>query len=367
MILYRYVSGLFIQALGIFSVTLVSLVLIIDFVVKMDRFFQIQEEHWLSFAARYYYYKLPFLLPFLLPSVILFASMFTILRLAKSNELTPIMMGGVSLRRVCGPFIAAAVLVGTIIGVLDDRVLPGFAEEIAVLEDRVRGGKVTFRVLAKDYQGNHLYAEKYDRDTRQLEGVRITLVDGEGLRSREIEARTATWDEPRKLWVLSNGAVERYERGRRVEVDTGAGAPRRARESFEENGYTAKIGITPADLAKKSGFAGQFMSIGEARDAMRRYPHIAVYQMQLYTKFTAPLMSLLLLLIGLPYVVSASRTRNLFVGMGLCMFLVLGFYIVQIAMIELGNKAVFPAVAAAFLPSVLFGIWGAIAFAKMKT
>lgn len=367
MILYRYISGLFVQALGIFSLTLVSLVVIIDFVVKMGRFFQIQEEPWWMFAARYYGYKLPFLLPFLLPSVILFAAMFTILRLAKSNELTPILMGGMSLRRVCGPFLVAAVLVGGAIGVLDDRVLPGFADEIAVLEDRVRGEKVTYRVLAKDVHGNHVYAESYDRGARQLRKVWITLVDAAGFRTREIEAQTGVWDEARKVWVLSHGAVERFERGQRVEVDTGTGAPRCARETFGENGCTAQIGVTPADLAKKSGFAGQFLSVGEAREAIRRYPHVALYRMQLYTKFTAPLMSVLLLLLGLPYVVSASRARNLFVGMGLCVVLVLGFYVVQIAMVELGNKAVVPAEAAAFLPVLAFGVWGAVAFARMKT
>src|SRR5215475_7508178 len=111
-LLDRYVLGIFLPAVLLFTVTLLFLFIAVDFASKLGRFLEIKslDIPLYRFILTYYLYRVPLLLLILIPSVMLFAPTFTVIKLARANEILPIATSGISLRRMALPFVTAALL-----------------------------------------------------------------------------------------------------------------------------------------------------------------------------------------------------------------------------------------------------------------
>ena len=126
----RYLFGVFISAFFIFLLTFVSLFLVVDFSTRLNRFLLLPESEIAGFIAKYYLLRLPLFLLYVLPTVTLFASMFSFVKLQKTNELVPIVTSGISLRRLSLPFAVAAAATSLLAFSLDEFALPRLMPEI---------------------------------------------------------------------------------------------------------------------------------------------------------------------------------------------------------------------------------------------
>ena len=77
-LLDRYVLGIFVPALAMFSLTLLFLFIAVDFASKLGKFLEVRDVALIPFVAWFYLIRIPMLLVILLPSVLLFAPTFTI-------------------------------------------------------------------------------------------------------------------------------------------------------------------------------------------------------------------------------------------------------------------------------------------------
>lgn len=126
-LLDRYVLGIFIPALAMFTLTLLFLFIAVDFAAKLSKFLELRDLSLIKFVATFYAVRIPMLLVILLPSVLLFAPTFTVIKLARANEILPIAASGISLRRLSLPFLAAACLGSLGMAAIDEFILPRVA------------------------------------------------------------------------------------------------------------------------------------------------------------------------------------------------------------------------------------------------
>ena len=209
-LLDRYIFSIYGSAFGLVTMTFVALFTAMDLSSRIARILSLKNINTMSFLLNYYLVRLPMFLHLVLPAVSLFAAMFTVIQLQKTNELLPMITSGVSLRRLCFIFVAGALFCAVLMAVLDEYVLPALMGEIRESDD----------ILISDKpQKNQVYpAEKvvwivdeYDRVKKQMKGVTFTRYRGDGRREVVIRAQTATWDPGQSHWVLRTGTSQPFD------------------------------------------------------------------------------------------------------------------------------------------------------------
>lgn len=362
-LLDRYVAGTFLLSAMVFTLALGPLFLAVDFATKLGRFLQLKTLSPLPFIFRYYLVRLPMVISYLLPAVVLFATIFTVTRLARSNEILPIAASGISLRRMSAPFLVAAVVAVLGMAANDEFVLPRLGDSIQETDEILSARETSYGV--EDYDGwTKLFAHEYDHVRRVLYSVLITRLDPQARPREHIRARLCRWDPVRRRWVAHDGIVEYPE-----EFITSPGSrPEVRKEPIGPDGYVVEAPFTPETLRKGSTLMNlmTFSPLRRLLEEARRFPHIPACALKVHARLSFPLSPVILVLLGLPLVVQAhsrSFVRDLF----FCFLVALAFYLIHFTSMMLGYQGkVSPAVAAWFSPAV-FGTAGMAAFGQMRT
>jgi len=364
-LLDRYVLGIFLPALALFTVTLLFLFVAVDFASKLGKFLELRDKPLLPFVALFYGIRIPMLLDILVPSVLLFAPTFTVIKLARANELLPMAACGISLRRMSRPFIVAAVLGGLFMAALDEFVLPSLGDKISETDETlsVRNRKFNVEVYDGD---SKMFAASYIVDAQLLSGnVRITLLDETKRPVQVITAEECRWDAKRRRWVAFHGILEKpFE----INFDVPGEKPRVWRAPLPAEGYVVETRLKPDDIRRNAGLNSRFgfATLKSMVRDMRQYRHVPAATLKVHSRFSFPLSPLVLLLVGLPFVMDPN-SKSFVKGLIFCFLLAIGYYVTHFACIDLGNIGRLPPVVAAWFPVASFGTVGVVAFSRMKT
>jgi lipopolysaccharide export system permease protein len=155
------------------------------------------------------------------PVAMLLSALYVIGLMAKNNELTAILAGGVHLRRMAaGPIIVAAVTAVAVFA-LSEWIMPDAVHRARVIED-------TFFDQKEEVDGHRLVwtepgrnatvqVRKYTTKSRSGLDALITETMSDGSRI-STEADRIVWDETENAWILVNGVRTVYaEDGQRAE------------------------------------------------------------------------------------------------------------------------------------------------------
>jgi lipopolysaccharide export system permease protein len=363
-LLDRYVLGIFLPALALFTVTLLFLFVAVDFASKLGKFLELRGKPLVPFILIFYAVRLPMLLNILVPSVLLFAPAFTVIKLARANEILPIAASGISLRRMSAPFVVTALLAALFMAAMDEFVLPRVGDQISETDETlsVRNRKYNVEV----YDGEtKIFAKSYTVDSQLLsENVRITRLDEAKRPVEIITAEECRWIAGRKRWAAFRGFVERpFEI-----VEVPGGKPRVWREPIPEEGHLIDSKLKPDDIRRSSGLSSRygFATLKSMIRDMRQYSHVPAAILKVHSRFSFPLSPLVLLLVGLPFVMDP-HSKSFVKGLIFCFLLALGYYVTHFACVDFGNRGVIPPVIAAWFPVGAFGAVGLVAFARMRT
>lgn len=307
-------------------------------------------------VLEYYSARVPLIFVQVGPAVMLLASMFTMTRMVRYNELIPLFACGVSLYRVLVPHLAFGALCSVAMMAVQELVLPRLADRIEqakVVEDNVRR-LLDVQVFDSErrvfFFGVIFPFERKMFRARILERHPVT-----GRRAAEITARVATWTPRGKTLVLSlsHGEVRRFHPDR---LSILPGYPL----SFGENGYQVETDLTVSRLYRpeRQTDVEFFTPAVELARRVREDPRRFELAMSLHLRLSLPLATIVLLALGLPLVVN-QETRNFFLGVGICVLVAAAFYATLFVTINLGNKAILNPAFAAWAPLVLFGSLGA--------
>lgn len=308
-----------------------------------------------SIAFSYLKYRLPWIMSQVLPMSCLVATFLAIGIMARFNEVTAVLASGTSIYRIAAPVLVVTCAISAIAYVNQDYLEPYANQRAAQIKDTIRGrsprsygpgerrwvfgegGRLyNFRnyvpspvpVLAATGSGEFQGFSAYRLDPGTFE------ID------ERIYARSATYSAGH--WLLRDGWLRVFQGGQES-FETFA------EKSFdfpEGPGYFVKEWKTPAQMnvAELQKFV---------KDLKRRGYDVQELSVDLYDKTALPLVSLTMVILGIPFCFRMGRRGSLY-GIGVAVCLVAVFLLVFSTTNALGGIGLMTPFLAAWSPNILF-------------
>ncbi len=364
-----YVGGLFLSSFATALLAMVGLFLLLEFSSKLDNYLEPWEGGGhapLTALIGNLLWTIPGLFLQIAPFATLAAGLFTAAHLQRANETVGVLSAGTSslslLRPVLvGGFVVALGMVG-----LRERGLGFCVDRKEAALDILNNQRFerTYRdLLVRDQDGNVVRLARYhpgDADTEPRgEGLTATFREPDGWMS--IEASGVRWlstaaagEDAREqgFWDLTDGVRHRF-----------------GREQTEEPVFRLEASsLTPtlASAAHRAREDSQDLSLAEVRALERRDVNNVLYPTLRQIHLTFPLANLVLLLIGLPLVMRQPRSRAPR-GIALACLTCLFYFSADFVLRSLGLAGSLSPLLATWLPILLFGSLGCVAFANQDT
>ncbi len=366
-LLDRYVVGIFLSALLVFAISFLALFLIVDFSTRLPRFLALERVAILPFILKYYLVRLPLFLLYVLPTVSLFAAMFAMVKLQKSNEIVPIVTSGVSMHRIAMPFVILSVLVAGVAFSLDEYVLPDLMTTLADTDEILASLETTQKVVQTDTLGNHVTAGEYDHVRKILKVVTVTRLWENNLNREIIHAKAGRWDPDRRRWMLSAGEIQFFDTFGNPETILGHdGRPMMKKQAFDEMALEGCL-VTPENLQRRLSLAGDYDTIGSLVTKIREEPQKVGWKLALHAKFSFPLSCVVLLLLGLPFSAETQVKAGVIRGLMMCLIVTAAYYAVHFILINRAQRQQVNPVIASWAATAIFGALGIVNYTRMKS
>ncbi|HXT38870.1 MAG TPA: LptF/LptG family permease [Candidatus Angelobacter sp.] len=319
--------------------------------------------------AEYYIVITPRLLQeIVMPAALLLALLYALTNHARHHELTAMRAAGVSLWRLCVPYLVVGICCSAFLFLLNEEWLPDSAERA----DRIRKQHTAVPAGSRDQQWQPDLKFRNDGDDRFW-------------RIRAYNVETGEMIEPYVEWRLPDGSRRQMlaERGirsngvwtffnvRESVPDPSPDSPKvweqtnvLAVAEFSETPEQIKSEIKISQLSSIKAAKRPQLSIEEILDYKRLHPRLrpadrALLDTQLHARLAAPWTCLIVVLIAIPFGAPSGR-RNVFAGVAASIFICFTYFILQRFSLALGTGGKLPAEIAAWLPNALFagaGIW----------
>ncbi len=308
-------------------------------------------QHPLLVLAEYYLTLLPFLWMQLLAFCVPSAAAFCIARLIRHNELTPLVTGGVSLRRIVWPIVLSGVVIVGGMLVVQETLIPSLNRRhlrLSRIITRNTPDRVTRVPHFHDRRGGRLSMQAYLPIQQRMEAVTITDFDPDtGEPRNQAWYPELDWDPSLRIWRASSGGwnipLDRDAPGvRREPIASGTPAPLDGSAEFIEMAVTARIspGLSRAQVASLA-------------DANPDNLHFAVLKHEM---LTGPISTFILLLLSLPFSLTvARRTKSAVPGMLGVLGVAALYFGAHFLVASLARAGDWNPVVLAWLPTAVFG------------
>ena len=344
-----------------------------------------QQKMPLSLLLQFIALQMPRIVVFTIPSALLFGTVSTFTEMSSRGEITALMAGGMSLKRMLRAPLVAAFVLSVFAFWLQETVVPkcelkrgaigvaalqnAKASQIFPIVDKDENGKVERLIQADDFDAKNLILVKPD--------IRIYDPNGSAL---HITAQSARWDKARGQWVFVRGQTAREPARGGTDKNGQSGFTVMA---FREQSFRAQMALDPGSLSKGTHDLTQqlldhnFEMISLAnlrayrsdiinrvhrtqRDDPNNTKKIEFWKGEaraatfgLHDKIATPMVVWAMVLIGAPLGVRPQRTASSGLALGLSLMVLLSYYIVWTLTSQWGKGGGPQPMLAAYLP---FGI-----------
>jgi lipopolysaccharide export system permease protein len=363
-IIDRYLLRQFLTTFLICFLSLMGLYVIIDCSTHIEDFLRCGEKMGgvLKFAGQYYSYKSFAVFDLLNGILVLISAMFTVSWLQRHNEMTALMMAGISRIRIVMPIIAAAVVISLLAAANREFIIPRFRDEMARRPQDLIGDQA------------QSLDPRYDNQTDVLISGKFTYAE-----NKRIESPDFSMPAPLKRWgkhVLAENAYYQPPEGDRP----GGYLFDKVREpKFLDTRSSLLLAgrpvlITPCDrpdwlkpdqcfvasnldFEQLTGGVGfkNFSSTAQLIDGLGNSSvgFGADVRVKVHARIVQPLLDVTLLFLGLPLVVRR-ESHNVFLAIGMCMGITTIFLVTVISLQQLGASSIIPSALAAWMPLIIF-------------
>jgi lipopolysaccharide export system permease protein len=314
--------------------------------------------------AQLYLVRSPEFLVTILPVALLLALLYALTQHARHHEITAIRSAGVSLWRLCAPYLVVGLFLSGVALALNELVAPGsaeLAEEIKTRRARpageARAGR-QIRNFAFDNgsEGRRWFASVYNLENGDCAGLEVTWTKGDGLQ-RKLFAERGYYTN--SSWAFVN--VKEY---RQVSITNSILAPLVFTNFMEK----AEFRETPEQIRSEVKIAGSLglgsrkrveLPVADLLDYLRLHPRLtppdrAWLLTKLHGRLAAPWTCFVVVLIAIPFGTPSGR-RNIFVGVASSIFICFAYFVLLTLGLALGTGGYLPPWFAAWLPNIVFG------------
>jgi LPS export ABC transporter permease LptF/LPS export ABC transporter permease LptG len=312
----------------------------------------------------YYRYLAPQILFFpAVPFAALVATLISFGLLNKSNQITAIKSAGISLHRAAVPVFVAAAILSLGLFLLENNYLPALNQRQDAYRNQIKGKppQTYFRPDLKWMFGesSHIFNYRFfDPAADVFANLSVFEFDPKTFRlTRRIYASRVFWEPNIKGWVMESGWMRRLEGDRVTEYMPFSVA------TFNE------ITEQPAYFAKEVKTSEQ-MSAWELRryisDLSQSGFDVVRLWVQLYRKFSFPLIAVVVTLIGIPFSLTGA-SKGPISGVALSIGIALAYWSASNLFEAMGNLHQLPPAVAAWSADILFGLGGAYMLLRIRT
>lgn len=345
---------------------MLSLYVVLDMFVNMDEFTE-QGYPLATVVGNIFSYYWPNLFLYfaqLSGGITLFACMATIARMRKLNEMTAVLASGVSLYRIARPVLVFGVVMTGFLVADTEWLIPMVAHKLARDHDDVDGKRAYAVLFLRDGDGSLLSAARFHPGRGDLQRLLVLTRDESGVVEQTLEADRATWEPPNDLRLRGRWRLERGRRTTRVPADAGGLGPRGNKVVSYPLYHDSELSPQAIQLRQSEGWIG-FLSLRELDRLQRRAgPNLAAIVQTKHARWTTPIVSMVLILLGLPFFLRRSP-GNVLSDTGKCMVLCglcyMATFVAQSVRAE--SASALPA----WLPILVFGTVAVVLMDRIRT
>jgi lipopolysaccharide export system permease protein len=314
--------------------------------------------------AEFYFFKSPEFLILVLPVSLLLAMLYTLTNHARHNEITAIRAAGVSLARLCLPYLAIGISASVLLFALNEFCVPRTAEiaDQLLIRKSMRAPKkakwqpVKNLVFSNSREKRKWFVGVYNPRTGEMIKPHVDwdLPDGS---ARSIDAERATW--ANGVWTFHQVRENRTSPGNPYPTKV----PLTNAVMFPEFSETPAIIRTEITVTDQHGHPSQTkradIPVSEIVNYLKLHPEPdAVIRPWIYTKlhgrFAGPFACLVVVLVAIPFAAASGR-RNVFVGVAASILIFFVYFVLQQMGFAFGEGGRVPAWLGAWLPNLFFG------------
>jgi lipopolysaccharide export system permease protein len=331
----------------------------------------------LADIAQYYFFKTPGFLIMVLPVGLLLATLYALTNHARHNEITAIRAVGVSLARICLPYLAVGIFTSALLFVLDEFVVPQTEEIAEQLHARhnqrfFQGArlqpveKLVFVNTIGPNEKRIWAVGSYNQQTGEMMRPNLVweLPDGS---SRTIDAERATY---------SNGAWTFYHVQEKTNATKNSFAPKFPHESLTFTSFSETPEVIRSEIAVNNLFRNPSntrradIPVRTIANYLRLHPlPLPAIRPWIFTKlqgrFAGPVACIVVVLVAIPFAAASGR-RNVFVGVAASILIFFGYYVLQQLGFAFGEAGHVPAWLGAWLPNIVFAAGSLWVIARVR-
>jgi lipopolysaccharide export system permease protein len=363
-VISRYLASLFLKHLAMCLIGFVTLFLVVDFIEKISEF--VTHEIPFSSIALYFLALTPNVIVLLMPVGVLASTVITLVLLARNSEIIAFKGSGVSLFRLARPMVAAGLALALVVFLVGNLVTP----YTAAVTNRIWDGQVRNRradeapaavddVWLKDVR---LFERlgSYDEGKRLAQKLSIILLDENLDLSRRLEADRG---------VFSASGLRLFG-VREKTYASGEGSQPSFKYTESDEIFLPGYPSPPPGLGRRALQSSDEMGVRQLAEAIGNLqaegfnPVRQTVDLQL--KISGPLISVIMIMVGLPLGFWRERGGSVAVGLVLGLALSFVYLVTQELSRTMGYAGLFPPIIAAWLPNVIFGLLGLYLFSHLR-
>jgi lipopolysaccharide export system permease protein len=306
-----------------------------------------------------YLYWLPDSMFMALPAAVLFATVFAIGALTRHSEITAAKASGISFHRLIAPIAIGAVMASFVGLVIGELAPVANKKRLDIIEpDRASTMLERYNFAFAGEKGRVYKVGALRVSQNTVDGITVERKgNGSSYPSYVLSAATATYRPMKHQWLVQRGAMH--------VIPDSLHNMTFAFDSVLDKAFTEEP--RQLTLAQKAPTDMGFAELGRFIDSMDRSgADVNALKVERMLKIVIPITCIIIFMFGAPLATSSQRGGTAY-GIGLSLATTLIFLVMIQLTRGIGGHGQIPAALAAWLPSLLFGVTGAILLTRVRT
>lgn len=356
----RYIVKLYLRNLGFILLALVSLYAVIEFIEKVDDFIEHQAawQYYLLFPL----YNLPLMVSNTLPMAVLLSAFVTIGGLSRTNQLTALLSGGLSVTRISRPIFLTGLLLSAGLLVCNLWLTPLGIQET----EYIRNAEITKKASSLPAQENNIFLKNDNRiiyinrslpQKQTLFGVIVVTHNEQFKPVQQLQAASAVYQQD-GTWLLKD--VKLWTLSPQEKTVTGyASHTTWPLQMNKEPGEISQLWNAPEEMTQGE--------LGKIIDSLAADGHDATtYRLESQLRFSRAFIPLIMILLGMPFALQRGRQASFALGVVISLVIFMVYFLCYAVFAALGSSAILPLPLAAWSANILMALTGAWVFLKVQ-
>lgn len=365
-ILDNYITKSIVQIFISTILVFCFLYVLIDLATHLDDFIS-NKVPW-QVVAGYYGSFFPIIFVQTSPIACLLATLFTYSTLNNNNEIIALRASGLDFWKMTRPAIAFGIMCAALVFLVNEKFVPqSFSLSQEIKESRIKPSPEKQKAKTQPVKylffyglSNRLFfIDKYDPNTKTLEGITIIGQDEQQRMNEKIVAMEGVWNGT--AWKFTNCQITKY--------DPASASTSGEVQFFKEK--TLDVKESPEDMLKQRNNVSA-MNIKELKAYIKRFKGSGAVaalnglKVDLHQKIAYPFACIVIIFSGLPFALATGKRKGLtFASVGIAILIGFLFYVVNAVGLALGKGGALPPLLAAWFAPILFLMSGFYAAKKL--